>query len=149
LNLRKYQRKRDSNKTTEPEGGANTAERRIYVIQKHIASHLHFDLRLEMDGVLKSWAVPKEPPSVSGLKRLAVQVEDHPIEYASFEGTIAEGEYGAGTVEIWDKGSYQLLDRKENKLKVEIDGVKLSGAYVLVRLKNKKNWIFFKKKAVA
>ncbi len=99
-----------------------------------------------MDGVLKSWAVPKEPPVSVGVKRLAVQVEDHPVEYASFEGTIPEGEYGAGTVEIWDKGTYQIVDRKENKLIIGIDGAKLNGAYVLVRLKDKKNWIFFKKK---
>ena len=104
------------------------SERRIYVIQKHAATHLHFDLRLEMDGVLKSWAIPKEPPTSPAVKRLAVQVEDHSVDYASFEGTIAEGEYGAGTVEIWDKGNYKLIDRKEDKLIVEIDGAKLSGA---------------------
>ena len=146
MSLNEYQRKRDFKKTSEPEGEVAAGERRIYVIQKHAASHLHFDLRLEMDGVLKSWAVPKEPPTSSGVKRLAVQVEDHPVEYASFEGTIPEGEYGAGTVEIWDKGTYQLVDRKENKLIIEINGAKLNGAYVLVRLKDKKNWIFFKKK---
>jgi DNA ligase D-like protein (predicted 3'-phosphoesterase) len=122
------------------------SERRIYVIQKHSATHLHFDLRLEMDGVLKSWAIPKEPPTSPAVKRLAVQVEDHPVDYASFEGTIAEGEYGAGTVEIWDKGTYKLIDRKEDKLIVEINGAKLSGVYVLVRFKDKKNWLFFKKK---
>jgi DNA ligase D-like protein (predicted 3'-phosphoesterase) len=122
------------------------SERRIYVIQKHAATHLHFDLRLEMDGVLKSWAIPKEPPTSPAVKRLAVQVEDHPVDYASFEGTIPEGEYGAGTVEIWDKGTYKLIDRKEDKLIVEIDGAKLSGVYVLVRFKDKKNWLFFKKK---
>jgi len=116
------------------------------VIQKHAATHLHFDLRLEMDGVLKSWAIPKEPPTSPAVKRLAVQVEDHPVEYASFEGTIPEGEYGAGTVEIWDKGTYKLIDRKEDKLIVKIDGAKLNGVYVLVRFKDKKNWLFFKKK---
>jgi len=146
LSLKEYRRKRDFQKTNEPKGEAKVSERRIYVIQKHDASHLHFDLRLEMDGVLKSWAIPKEPPTSLGVKRLAVQVEDHPVEYASFEGTIPEGEYGAGTVEIWDKGNYNLIDRKEDKLIVEIDGAKLSGAYVLIRLKDKKNWLFFKKK---
>ena len=146
MSLNKYRKKRDFKKTTEPEGDVVAGERRIYVIQKHDASHLHFDLRLEMDGVLKSWAVPKEPPISLGVKRLAVQVEDHPVEYASFEGTIPEGEYGAGTVKIWDKGIYKLVNRKENKLIVEIDGIKLRGGYVLVRLKDKKNWIFFKKK---
>ena len=146
MSLNEYQRKRDFKKTTEPKGDVTAGARRIYVIQKHAASHLHFDLRLEMDGVLKSWAVPKEPPISSGVKRLAVQVEDHPVEYASFEGAIPEGKYGAGTVEIWDRGTYKIVDQKENKLIVEIDGAKLSGAYVLVRLKDKKNWIFFKKK---
>ena len=111
-----------------------------------MATHLHFDLRLEMDGVLKSWAIPKEPPTVSNVKRLAVQVEDHPIEYANFEGTIPEGEYGAGTVEIWDSGTYKIIDKKENKLVIEIKGKKLKGFFVLVRFKEKKNWLFFKKK---
>ena len=119
---------------------------RIYVIQKHAATRLHYDLRLEMDGVLKSWAVPKEPSTSPDVKRLAVQVEDHPLEYASFEGKIPEGEYGAGTVEIWDKGTYTLIDWKESKLIVEIDGAKLIGAYVLVRFRDDKNWLFFKKK---
>jgi len=99
-----------------------------------------------MEGVLKSWAIPKEPPTVPGVRRLAVQVEDHPVEYANFEGTIAEGEYGAGTVEIWDRGIYRLIDRKEDKLIVEINGNKLKGVYALVRFKDQKNWLFFKKK---
>jgi len=118
----------------------------IYVVQKHAATHLHYDLRLEMDGVLKSWAIPKEPPIKSGVRRLAVQVEDHPKTYATFEGSIPEGEYGAGTVEIWDKGTYKMLDRKEDKFIVEINGEKLRGSYVLVRFKDKKDWLFFKKK---
>lgn len=119
---------------------------KIYVIQKHAATHLHYDLRLEMDGVLKSWAIPKEPPLSINVKRLAVHVEDHPIEYANFEGTIPEGEYGAGTVEIWDKGTYDMIDRKENKLIVKINGDKLNGVYVLVRFKDYKNWLFFRKR---
>jgi DNA ligase D-like protein (predicted 3'-phosphoesterase) len=118
----------------------------IYVIHKHAATHLHYDLRLEMDGVLKSWAIPKEPSTIPGVRRLAVQVDDHPMEYASFHGTIPQGEYGAGTVEIWDKGTYKIIDRKEDKLIVEINGDRLKGAYVLVRFKDKKNWLFFKKK---
>lgn len=118
----------------------------IYVIQRHAATHLHYDLRLEMDGVLKSWAIPKEPTDAIGVRRLAVQVEDHPVEYADFEGTIPEGEYGAGTVEIWDRGTYKMIDRKEDKLVVEIDGSKLKGVYVLLRFKDQKNWLFFKKK---
>ena len=148
MSLNEYRRKRDFQKTTEPKGDVTAGKRRIYVIQRHAASHLHFDLRLEMAGVLKSWAIPKEPPTSLGVKRLAVQVEDHPIEYARFEGTIPEGEYGAGKVEIWDRGTYKLINRKENKLIVEIDGAKLSGVYVLVRFKDKKNWLFFKKKQV-
>ena len=146
MSLNEYQRKRDFQKTTEPKDEVTSSRRRIYVIQKHAASHLHFDLRLEMAGVLKSWAIPKEPPTSTGVKRLAVQVEDHPIEYANFEGIIPEGEYGAGTVEIWDRGTYKLINCKKSKLIVKIDGAKLSGAYVLVRFKNEKNWLFFKKK---
>lgn len=133
-------------KTSEGKDESGKNEGAIYVIQKHAATHLHYDLRLEMDGVLKSWAIPKEPPIESRVRRLAVQVEDHPRAYATFEGTISEGEYGAGTVEIWDKGSYKMLDRKEDKFILEIKGEKLKGPYVLVRFKDKKNWLFFKKK---
>lgn len=146
MNLKDNAEKQDVNKTgkskSEPHGGQGN----VYVIHKHDASHLHYDLRLEMDGALKSWAIPKEPPHEPGAKRLAVQVEDHPLEYATFEGTIPEGEYGAGTVEIWDKGTYRLVDKKEGKVIVDIDGERLRGVYVLVRLKNPKNWLFFKKK---
>jgi len=146
LSLKEYWKKRDFEETTEPKGELKMSEENIYVIQKHAATHLHFDLRLEMDGVLKSWAIPKEPPTTPGVRRLAVQVEDHPVEYANFEGTIPEGEYGAGTVEIWDRGTYKLVERKEDKLIVEINGGKLKGIYVLVRFKDQKNWLFFKKK---
>jgi DNA ligase D-like protein (predicted 3'-phosphoesterase) len=146
LSLKKYWSKRSFNKTTEPKGEVKMDEKNIYVIQKHAATHLHYDLRLEMDGVLKSWAIPKEPPTISGVRRLAVQVEDHPIEYADFEGTIPEGEYGAGVVEIWDKGTYRMIDRKKDKFVVEINGEKLKGTYVLLKFKNQKNWLFFKKK---
>ncbi|MDH5482812.1 MAG: 3'-phosphoesterase [Candidatus Bathyarchaeota archaeon] len=146
MNLREYWKKRNFAKTTEPKGGLKMVEGNIYVIQRHAATHLHYDLRLEMDGALKSWAIPKEPPTSAGVKRLAVQVEDHPVEYANFEGTIPEGEYGAGTVKIWDKGTYRSIDRKEDKLILEIDGNKLKGTYVLLRFKDKKNWLFFKKK---
>ncbi len=149
MGLEAYREKRDFERTTEPEGGESRKGENIYVIQKHAATHLHYDLRLEMDGVLKSWAVPKPPPEEKGVKRLAVQVEDHPVEYASFEGTIPEGEYGAGTVEIWDRGSYVLKAKSENKIVFEIRGNRLKGDYCLVRFKGRekegKNWLFFKK----
>lgn len=146
MSLNEYLSKRNFQKTTEPEGKTKMGEENIYVIQKHATTHLHYDLRLEMDGVLKSWAIPKEPPTAIGIRRLAVQVEDHPIEYANFQGTIPEGEYGAGTVEIWDKGTHRLIERKEDKLIVEINGNRLKGTYVLLRFKTQKNWLFFKKK---
>jgi bifunctional non-homologous end joining protein LigD len=146
LSLKEYRNKRNFEKTTEPKGQLREGQDSIYVIQKHAATHLHYDLRLEMDGTLKSWAIPKEPPIELGVKRLAVQVEDHPIPYATFEGTIPKGEYGAGIVEIWDKGTYKLTDRKEDKLIVEINGKRLHGSYVLVKLKGMQNWLFFKKK---
>jgi DNA ligase D-like protein (predicted 3'-phosphoesterase) len=146
LNLDEYKTKRNFNKTSEPQAAQEKCSGNTYVIQKHYASHLHYDLRLEMDGVLRSWAIPKEPPTDAGVRRLAVQVEDHPLSYAAFEGTIPEGEYGAGTVEVWDSGTYRTIDGKEDKLVIEINGKKLTGSYVLVRLKDKKNWLFFKKK---
>jgi len=144
--LREYKNKRNFDKTSEPKSKLREGQSNMFVVQKHAATHLHYDLRLEMEGTLKSWAIPKEPPIELGVKRLAVQVEDHPISYATFQGTIPEGEYGAGTVEIWDKGTYKLTERKEDKLIVEINGEKLRGSYVLVRLKSGKNWLFFKKK---
>jgi len=117
-----------------------------FVVHKHQATHLHYDFRLELDNVLKSWAIPKEPPQQPGIKRLAVQVEDHQLSYIDFQGTIPQGEYGAGTVEIWDKGTYQLKNRNQNKLVFTLNGQKLTGDYILVRFKNDKNWLFFKKK---
>lgn len=145
--LEEYRKKRDFGKTCEPVGEEKSvAEENIYVIQKHDATRLHYDLRLEMDGVLKSWAVPKTPPVEPGIRRLAVEVEDHPVEYAGFDGVIPEGEYGAGTVEIWDKGSYRLLQRKKDKIAIDIHGERLKGVYYLIRLKGGKNWLFFKKK---
>jgi len=121
------------------------SKERIYVIQKHRARRLHWDLRLEMDGVLKSWAIPKEPLNQKGVKRLAIQVEDHALEYANFEGIIPEGYYGAGKVEIWDRGTYELEKREENKIVVRIRGEKLRGRFCLIKLKNReKEWIFFK-----
>jgi len=146
MGLKEYWKKRDFEKTKEPKGDEKTSGGKVYVIQKHQARRLHYDLRLEMNGVLKSWAIPKTPPTEKGVKRLAVQVEDHPVDYANFEGTIPEGHYGAGTVEIWDRGQYILKERDEDKLVFEIKGNKLRGDYCLVRFKGRENWLFFKKK---
>ena len=118
----------------------------IFVIHMHNASHLHYDLRLEMNGVLRSWAVPKEPSADHAVKRLAIAVDDHPLSYANFEGAIPEGSYGAGEVKIWDGGKFELVDEKEGKIAFILHGKKLNGAFALVRLKNGKNWLFFKKK---
>jgi DNA ligase D-like protein (predicted 3'-phosphoesterase) len=146
MSLEEYRRKRNFDRTREPRGEEKGSIEGIYVVQKHAATHLHYDLRLEMDGVLKSWAVPKMPPLEKGVKRLAVQVEDHPIEYAAFEGTIPEGQYGAGTVEIWDKGHYVLKERSESKIVFELMGSRLKGVYCLLHFKGKeeKNWLFFR-----
>jgi len=116
---------------------------RIFVIHLHLSRRKHFDLRLEMDGVLKSWAVPKDPPLKKGIKRLAIQVEDHPLSYASFEGEIPEGFYGAGKVKIWDKGNYDLVERDEKKIVFVLKGKKLAGKYCLLKFRDK-NWLFFK-----
>jgi bifunctional non-homologous end joining protein LigD len=145
--LKKYQAKRKFNKTPEPKGVIKKKSLSRFVIQKHQASHLHYDFRLEIGGVLKSWAVPKGVPEKNGIKRLAVQVEDHPVEYINFSGIIPEGEYGAGAVEIYDKGKWQILegDFKKGSLKFKLVGKKLKGEYVLVKLKDKKNWLVYKK----
>jgi len=143
--LEKYKEMRNFGDTPEPKAEVKEGKNNIYVIQKHDASHLHYDLRLEMDGVLKSWAIPKEPPTEKNVKRLAVATEDHPVDYADFEGTIPEGQYGAGKVEIWDKGTYSIEERATNKIIVNINGKKLKGRYCLVKLKGQeKNWLFFK-----
>lgn len=120
-----------------------------FVIQKHDASHLHYDFRLEMDGVAKSWAVPKIPPQKVGEKRLAVRVEDHTVEYMDFEGFIKQG-YGKGTVEIWDSGIYELESKKGDKIVFRLYGKKLRGKYVLLipgwGKKEKKEWLLMKVK---
>ena len=111
-----------------------------FVVQKHHASRLHYDFRLEMEGVLKSWAVPKGPPTEPGIRRLAVQVDDHPVSYIDFEGDIAEGLYGAGKVEIWDRGEYELHQKEPDLLAFTLQGDKLQGEYALVHTGNK-NWL--------
>ena len=146
--LSEYQKLRDFSKTPEPEGGARPGAGNIFVVHEHDATHLHYDLRLEIGGVLRSWAVPKEPPEKEGVKRLAIQTEDHPLEYADFEGVIPEGMYGAGTVRIWDRGEFNLKEETDDKLLFELNGKKLSGEYVLIKTKfrGKESWLFFKRK---
>ena len=149
MGLKEYQQKRNFSKTKEPKGKVKTSRGKIYCIQKHNASHLHYDLRLEFNGVLKSWAIPKLPPKVKGIKRLAIETEDHPIEYASFEGEIPEGEYGAGRVEIWDKGTFDVVEDEKKTIVINISGAKLNGEYCLVKThygnNPEKSWLFFKK----
>ena len=148
--LAEYRRKRDFSQTQEPKGGTRkTSPRLAYVIQKHAASRLHYDLRLELDGVMKSWAVPKGPSLDPAVKRLAIHVEDHPIEYNQFEGTIPAGEYGGGTVMIWDYGTYTAAGDAEDPeaplragyrkgdFKFVLKGKRLKGSWVLVRTKGR------------
>jgi len=159
--LMEYNRKRDFSKTAEPAGAMEKprSKRALrFVIQKHAASHLHFDFRLELDGVMKSWAVPKGPSYDPGTRRLAMQVEDHPIEYNSFEGTIPKGQYGGGTVMLWDKGTYEaesgggidaLRDGYERgDLKILMHGKRMRGGWVLVRMRRdeygKAQWLLIK-----
>src|SRR3989344_1298973 len=150
MGLLEYKKKRDFKKTKEPKGALkkSSSKKLIYVIQKHHATRLHWDLRLEMNGVLVSWAVPKEPPTEKGVKRLAVMTEDHPIGYEKFHGIIPEGEYGGGKVEIWDSGFYELKIKDEKKIEFFIHGKKLKVNYVLVKTsygsKPEKSWLFFK-----
>jgi bifunctional non-homologous end joining protein LigD len=142
--LKEYEGKRDFSKTPEPPGDSG-GEEPFFVVQDHRASHHHHDFRLLLDGTLKSWAVPKGVPQDLKVRRLAVQTEDHPVAYGSFEGTIPPGEYGAGEVRIFDRGAYELLERDENKIVVQLKGRLLNGTYALVRFKgkeeNSKNWL--------
>jgi DNA ligase D-like protein (predicted 3'-phosphoesterase) len=152
MTLKEYKAKRDFRKTPEPPPASAPKKRQelVYVIQKHQASHLHYDLRLEEKGVLKSWAIPKLPPQEEGVRRLAVETEDHPLDYGDFEGLIPEGEYGAGRVEIWDKGTYRAEETGPGKRVVILKGRILNGRYGLIKLKPgndaDKNWLFFKLK---
>lgn len=151
--LKEYRKKRDFQKTKEPKGIERKPRKQpIFVIHKHAARHLHYDLRLESQGVLKSWAVPKGAPKKFGEKHLAVHVEDHPLEYAKFKGTIPEGEYGAGKVEIWDKGTYINIKHapletciRKGVVSVKFNGKKIKGTYALVHFREK-NWLWFKTK---
>lgn len=160
--LEKYKQKRDACKTPEPFGGKSTENKLRFVVQKHAASHLHYDFRLEMDGVLKSWAVPKGPSLEPEVKRLAMMVEDHPYDYRDFEGIIPQGEYGGGTVIVWDEGYYEPFEsnagaKKEQdkelraglhsgKIKFVLKGKKLKGAFALVRAhgRGENGWLLMK-----
>jgi bifunctional non-homologous end joining protein LigD len=164
--LTEYRRKRDFKRTAEPEGGSKrpggAAQQLAFVIQKHAATRLHYDLRLELDDVMKSWAVPKGPSADPSVKRLAMQVEDHPMEYNTFEGTIPKGEYGGGTVMLWDRGWYEpekgggpdgVRDGlKKGDLKIIFHGKRMKGSWVLVRTRgwggksssDKPSWLLIK-----
>jgi bifunctional non-homologous end joining protein LigD len=159
--LARYNKKRNFKITPEPKGKAGKKNHFRFVVQRHDASHLHYDFRLELGGVLKSWAVPRGPSMNPADKRLAVMVEDHPISYIHFEGEIPEGNYGAGSVEVWDKGAFMPVNKELEKiterealralqkgeLKIFLKGDKLAGGFVLVRLKkDEKNWLLIKHK---
>src|SRR6266852_2897540 len=156
VKLSKYRAKRNFAKTAEPSGqrSAGPSRRRRFVIQKHDATRLHYDLRLELDGVFKSWAVTRGPSLDPKDKRLAVEVEDHPLDYGDFEGTIPADQYGGGTVQLWDRGYWESDDPnggfKKGDLKFTLDGDKLHGSWVLVRMRRDRdggkrtNWLLIK-----
>jgi bifunctional non-homologous end joining protein LigD len=150
LSLREYERKRDRKKTPEPFSGTREGKQPIFVVQRHDARRLHYDFRLERDGALASWAVPKGVPLEPGQQHLAVHVEDHPLDYASFEGEIPAGQYGAGSVEIWDNGTYELVEEKrDGGLTVRLHGAKLEGTWTLIpaHLDGKEqNWLIIRKR---
>lgn len=161
MSLTKYRQKRNFKTTSEPASGKTSGKQHIFVVQRHHASRLHYDFRLEMDGVLKSWAVPKGPSLNPADKRLAMEVEDHPYDYKDFEGVIPKGNYGAGLVYLWDKGTYQLLNDEgknfdkealhewhEGNLKIVLKGKKLKGEFALVKMKNSDDnaWLLLKHK---
>ena len=150
MSLREYERKRDPKKTPEPFEGKGKSKQPTFVVQRHDARRLHYDFRLERDGVLLSWAVPKGVPLEPGQQHLAVHVEDHPLDYGTFEGEIPKGQYGAGTVEIWDNGTYELLEDKPNGgMTVRLHGKKLEGTWALVPAHlsgDEKNWLIIRKR---
>ena len=158
--LAEYNAKRDFTRTAEPAGKVPKARGRSlhFVIQKHAASHLHYDFRLELDGVMKSWAVPKGPSLDPTVRRLAMEVEDHPISYNTFEGTIPQGEYGGGTVMLWDRGTYEAEDGQgaealrrgyeKGELRFQMHGKRLKGGFVLARLRRpgRPQWLLIKRR---
>lgn len=164
--LKTYIKKRNLKSSKEPKAKIKKSKTKSkslrFVVQKHDATNLHYDFRLEIKGVLKSWVIPKQPPTTKNIKRLAIQVEDHPLDYANFQGTIPKGNYGAGTVKIWDKGTYEILKQDyktpqaypetflkkmftKGKIEIKLSGKKLKGNYVLIKTNYaKKSWLFFK-----
>lgn len=154
MSLKKYQQKRNFTVTPEPKGKIiKSRNKKLFIIQKHAASHLHYDFRIELNGVLKSWAVPKGPSLDPTIKRLAMHVEDHPIEYGGFEGIIPPHQYGAGTVMLWDKGTWECEDEHPYKaylagnLTLILKAKKLQGRWKLVRIKSdEKSWLLMKLK---
>jgi DNA ligase D-like protein (predicted 3'-phosphoesterase) len=148
MSLKEYQEKRDFRKTKEPSGEKEGGRANLFVIQKHDARNLHYDFRISVDGVLVSWAVPKGPSTDPKEKRLSIRTEDHPLSYADFEGVIPEGEYGAGTVMVWDRGVYENLNKdesvaeglKKGHIKINLQGEKLKGGYALTETNKEKNW---------
>jgi bifunctional non-homologous end joining protein LigD len=149
--LEPYKRKRHFGSTPEPRGRRRaSAMKNVFVVQKHRAKQLHYDFRLEVDGVLRSWAIPKGPSLDPSDKRMAVAVEDHPLDYADFEGVIPDDEYGAGTVMVWDRGTYEVEEGtdvdaalRKGRIKFVLKGEKLRGAWALVRMRGK-NWLLIK-----
>jgi len=147
MGLKEYWKKRKFKKTPEPKGKVVKVSKNRFVIQEHWATHYHFDFRLEMEGVLKSWAVPKGLPEKKGIKRLAVQVEGHPLDYINFQGKIPKGLYGVGTVKIFDNGNYELIDKTRDRISFKLKGKKLKGEYHLIKTKLGKNqWLLIKTK---
>src|SRR5437867_5513171 len=148
--LGEYRKKRDPRQRPEPFGGKRGRKGPVFVVQRHDARRLHYDFRLERNGALASWAVPKGVPLEPGQQHLAVHVEDHPLEYATFEGEIPKGQYGAGSVEIWDSGTYELLEEKKNGgLTVRLHGKRLDGTWALVPAHlsgDEKNWLILRKR---
>jgi DNA ligase D-like protein (predicted 3'-phosphoesterase) len=157
MSLKEYNSKRDFKKTSEPEGEIKGGKNRIFVVQKHNASRLHYDFRLQMEGVLKSWAIPKGPSLDPSKKRLAIPTEDHPIDYADFEGIIPESNYGAGSVIVWDKGIYENKTEKSGQavsikqaydtghITLILNGKKLKGEFALIKMKGSDKWLLVKK----
>jgi DNA ligase D-like protein (predicted 3'-phosphoesterase) len=155
-----YRKKRHFDKTKEPKGYLEKHEKEaVFVIQKHLSKRVHFDFRIQIKNTLKSWAVPKGLPKTSNVKRLAMLTEDHPLEYANFEGTIPQGEYGAGEVIIFDKGTFDNIKKdkqdkeipmnkcfKNGQIEIFLHGKKIQGAYALIRFKDERSWLLIKMK---